>query len=96
MASFHDEWEQEQWAEEFEWERCQPDQMLVCSLEELEGVFEAVIKTIKPRQARSDHSVPANALFFCARFATHMGTVELLEEVLLGAVERNRCIAAYR
>ncbi|KAA1064346.1 hypothetical protein PGTUg99_017613 [Puccinia graminis f. sp. tritici] len=88
MASFHDEWEQEQRAEEFEWERCQPDQMLVCSLEELEGVFEAVIKTIEPRQARSDRSVPANVLFFCARFAAHMGTVELLEEVLLGAVDR--------
>ncbi|WAQ87125.1 hypothetical protein PtA15_8A26 [Puccinia triticina] len=88
MASFHEEWEQEQRAEEFEWEHCQPDQMLVCSLEELEGIFEAVIRTIEPRQARSDRSVPANVLFFCARFAAHMGPIELLEEVLLGAVDR--------
>ncbi|POW20678.1 hypothetical protein PSHT_03274 [Puccinia striiformis] len=56
--------------------------------EELEGVFEAVIETIEPRQLRSDRSVPANVLFFCARFAAHMGTVELLEEVLLRAVDR--------
>ncbi|KAI9603314.1 hypothetical protein H4Q26_002633 [Puccinia striiformis f. sp. tritici PST-130] len=87
-ASFRTEWEQEQRAEEFDWEECQPDQMLVCSLEELEGVFEAVIETIEPRQLRSDRSVPANVLFFCARFAAHMGTVELLEEVLLRAVDR--------
>ncbi|POW00832.1 hypothetical protein PSTT_12863 [Puccinia striiformis] len=44
------------------------------------GRLEAVIETIEPRQLRSDRSVPANVLFFCARFAAHMGTVELLEE----------------
>ncbi|PLW13821.1 hypothetical protein PCANC_19394 [Puccinia coronata f. sp. avenae] len=88
MASSQAEWEQEQQAEEFLWDRCEPDQMIVCSLDELEGVFEAVIKTMEPQQARHNRFVPANVLFFCARFAAHMGTVELLEEVLLGAVDR--------
>lgn len=88
LDSFNTEWEAEQRAEEFDWDRCLPHQMLVCSLVELPAIFEAVIDSIEPRQARPDRLIPANVLTLCARFAAHMDTIELLEEVLLGAVDR--------
>ncbi|KAA1102996.1 hypothetical protein PGT21_003493 [Puccinia graminis f. sp. tritici] len=88
MASFHDEWEQEQRAEEFEWERCQPDQMLVCSLEELEGVFRGSHQDDRtsPSQIRPLPSQPTSCSFvLVSPLIWHR---ELLEEVLTGLGRR--------
>ncbi|MBW0485060.1 hypothetical protein O181_024775 [Austropuccinia psidii MF-1] len=82
------EWEQEQRSEDFDWNQCLPDQMLVCSLDELPSIFKAVIQSIQPQPGRLQRFIPANVLFLCARFAGHMGGEELLEEVILGAVDR--------
>ncbi|KAH9810393.1 hypothetical protein DFH28DRAFT_985825 [Melampsora americana] len=81
-------WEQEQASEKFDWDQCLPDQMLVCSIDELPILFDAVITSIDPQRSRSDRFVPANVIFLCARFAAHFGTEDLLEELILGALDQ--------
>ncbi|GAA5924434.1 uncharacterized protein JCM15063_005642 [Sporobolomyces koalae] len=72
----------------FEWKRCLPDQMIVFSLDDLPTLFDVIITTIKPTRKRKYRVIPANVLFLCARFAHHWGTPELLEELVIGAMER--------
>ncbi|KAG0152460.1 hypothetical protein CROQUDRAFT_667314 [Cronartium quercuum f. sp. fusiforme G11] len=84
----HTLWEEEQRAEEFDWERCLPDQMLVCSIEDLPVIFDAVISLIDPQRPRTERFMPANVIFLSSRFAAHFGTDDLLEELLLGAIDR--------
>ncbi|GAA5895064.1 uncharacterized protein JCM6883_002308 [Sporobolomyces salmoneus] len=72
----------------FEWGRCLPDQMIVFTLDDLPTLFDVVITTIKPTRRRKYRVIPANVLFLSARFAHHWGTPELLEELVIGAMER--------
>lgn len=72
----------------FEWDRCLPDQMIVFTLDDLPTLFDVVITTIKPTRRRKYRVIPANVLFLAARFAHHWGTPELLEELVIGAMER--------
>lgn len=72
----------------FEWDRCLPDQMIVFTLDDLPTLFDVVISTIKPTRRRKYRVIPANVLFLAARFAHHWGTPELLEELVIGAMER--------
>ncbi|GAA6005332.1 hypothetical protein JCM10207_002941 [Rhodosporidiobolus poonsookiae] len=72
----------------FVWDRCLADQMLVFGLPDLPTLFDVVITTIKPVRARKFRVIPANVLFLCTRFAHYFGNEELLEELLIGAMER--------
>lgn len=72
----------------FVWDRCLPDQMIVFTLDDLPTLFDIIITTIKPTRKRKYRVIPANVLFLCARFAYHWGTPELLEELVIGAMER--------
>ncbi|EGG10800.1 uncharacterized protein MELLADRAFT_76831 [Melampsora larici-populina 98AG31] len=81
-------WEQEQRSEEFDWDQCLPDQMLVCSIDELPIIFDAVISSMEPKRSRNHRFVPSNVIFLCARFAAHFGTEDLLEELILGALDQ--------
>ncbi|GAA5963920.1 hypothetical protein JCM21900_001147 [Sporobolomyces salmonicolor] len=80
----------------FVWDRCLPDQMLVFSLDDLPTLFDVVITTIKPARTRKYRVIPANVLFLCARFAHHWGTTELLEELIIGAMERIEAAVHHR
>jgi hypothetical protein len=62
--------------------------MLVFSLEDLSIIFDVVITTMKPVRQRAYRVIPANVIFFCARFAHYFGTNDLLEELVVGAMER--------
>lgn len=84
----HDIWEREQRAEVFDWEHCLPHQMLVCSMDDLPILFDAAITLLDPQRSRHARFVPANVVFLSARFAAHFGTDDLLEELLLGTVDR--------
>lgn len=75
-------------ANPFTWDSCQPDQMLVFALQELDSIFDVVITNMKPVRMRSMRTVPANTIFLCARFAHYFGSHEMLEELFLGAIER--------
>ncbi|GAA5971418.1 hypothetical protein JCM11641_008345 [Rhodosporidiobolus odoratus] len=72
----------------FVWDRCLPDQMLVFALTDLPTLFDVIITTIKPVRERKYRVIPANVLFLCARFAQYFGNEELLEELMIGAMER--------
>ncbi|GAA5856383.1 hypothetical protein JCM8547_008716 [Rhodosporidiobolus lusitaniae] len=72
----------------FVWDRCLPDQMLVFALSDLPILFDVIITTIKPVRARKFRVIPANVVFLCARFAHYFGNEEMLEELLIGAMER--------
>ncbi|BGP13126.1 hypothetical protein JCM10213v2_001045 [Rhodosporidiobolus nylandii] len=72
----------------FQWDRCLPDQMLVFALTDLPTLFDVIITTIKPVRERRYRVIPANVLFLCARFAHYFGNEELLEELMIGAMER--------
>lgn len=72
----------------FVWDRCEPDQMLVFSLNDLGVIFDVVITTMKPVRQRAYRIIPANVVFLCARYAHYFSTPELLEELVVGAMER--------
>lgn len=72
---------------EFDWERCQPSQMLVFGLDDLPIIFHSIISTFEPKRSLIQRVTPANVLFLCTRFAVHYGDSDLLDEVLLGSIE---------
>ncbi|ORY54000.1 hypothetical protein BCR35DRAFT_284790 [Leucosporidium creatinivorum] len=72
----------------FIWTPCLPDQMLVFSLDDLPIFFDVVITTMKPVRPRQFRTIPANVVFLCARYAHYHATPELLEELVVGAMER--------
>ncbi|GAA5957255.1 hypothetical protein JCM3765_000405 [Sporobolomyces pararoseus] len=80
----------------FDWDRCLPDQMIVFTLDDLPTLFDVVITTIKPTRRRKYRVIPANVLFLAARFAHHWGTPELLEELVIGAMERIEAAVHHR
>lgn len=62
--------------------------MLVFSLADLPTIFDVVITTMKPVRQRTFRTIPANVVFLSARYAHYHGTPELLEELVVGAMER--------
>ena len=72
----------------FVWEECLPDQMLVFTLEELPVLFDLIITNMRPVRERQKRALPANVVFLCARYASYFGTPDLLEELIVGAMER--------
>ncbi|CAH7687173.1 hypothetical protein PPACK8108_LOCUS21912 [Phakopsora pachyrhizi] len=83
-----EDWEDEQFHERFDWNGLRHDQMLVFSFEDLDQIFEVVINCLEPRQNRQDRFTPVNLLFLFSRFAGHLGFQELLENLLLGSIDK--------
>lgn len=73
---------------EFVWTQCLPDQMLVFSLADLSTIFDVVITTMRPVRQRHLRVIPANVVFLSARYAHYHATPDLLEELVVGAMER--------
>ncbi|KAM0792791.1 hypothetical protein ACM66B_002560 [Microbotryomycetes sp. NB124-2] len=80
----------------FIWDACQPDQMLVFALEDLGVMFDVVITNMKPVRKQPHRSIPANVIFLSARFAHYFGSRDLLEELIVGAMERIEAAVHHR
>lgn len=74
---------------EFQWDKCLPDQMFVFSADNLQYILDTVITNIQlPVRSRQEICVPANVVFLSARFAHYFSSDELLHQVLEGAMQR--------
>lgn len=74
---------------EFQWDRCLPDQMFVFGADSLQYILDTVITNIQlPVQSRQEICVPSNVIFLSARFAHYFSSDDLLQEVMNGAMER--------
>ncbi|KOS23455.1 Dilute domain-containing protein [Escovopsis weberi] len=81
-----DEFEEEQ--QEFDWSRCLYDQMFVFQENELDRILDIVITKMTPQRSPSQKPVPANMIFLSARYAHYHSVPELLERLLVSAMER--------
>ena len=81
-----EEFEEEQ--QEFNWSRCLHDQMFVFQEHELDQILDVIITKMTPQRSPSQKPVPANMIFLSARYAHYHSSPELLERLLLSAMDR--------
>ncbi|KAL6860393.1 hypothetical protein ACO1O0_004421 [Amphichorda felina] len=81
-----DEFEEEQ--QEFDWSRCLHDQMFVFQEHELDRILDIVITKMTPQRSPSQKPVPANMIFLSARYAHYHSSPDLLERLLVTAMDR--------
>ncbi|KAF2747038.1 hypothetical protein M011DRAFT_519354 [Sporormia fimetaria CBS 119925] len=74
--------------EEFVWDRCLSDQMFVFQENELDRILDIIITNMTPQRSPSQKPVPANILFLSARYAHYHASPELLEKLLLTAMDK--------
>jgi hypothetical protein len=77
--------------------------MLVFGLDDLDAILDIVVTNMPIHRSRKSRSIPANVIFLYARFAAKFGNFEMLDELLLGYIERvesvvhvRRCISMRR
>ncbi|KAM0191365.1 hypothetical protein ACHAPA_002126 [Fusarium lateritium] len=80
-----DEFEEDQ--QEFDWNRCLHDQMFVFQEHELERILDIVITNMTPQRSPTQKPVPANMIFLSARYAHYHSSPELLERLLVSAMD---------
>lgn len=74
---------------DFNWNQVRADQMLVIGMQDLAPLLDMLITNVKPVRAPwTARAAPANVIFLCARYACSFGDEELLEELILGAIDR--------
>jgi len=80
--------EPEEESQEFMWDRCLNDQMFVFQENELERILDIIITNMTPQRSPSQKPVPANILFLSARYAHYHANPELLETLLVSAMNK--------
>ncbi|KAM5351889.1 hypothetical protein ACJ41O_004612 [Fusarium nematophilum] len=80
-----DEFEEDQ--QEFDWNRCLHDQMFVFQEHELDRILDIIITKMTPQRSPSQKPVPANMIFLSARYAHYHSSPELLERLLVSAMD---------
>ncbi|CAM1503973.1 Fc.00g015640.m01.CDS01 [Cosmosporella sp. VM-42] len=80
-----DEFEEEQ--QEFDWGRCLHDQMFVFQEHELDRILDIIITKMTPQRSPTQKPVPANMIFLSARYAHYHSSPELLERLLVSAMD---------
>ncbi|KAM4059108.1 DIL domain-containing protein [Hirsutella rhossiliensis] len=80
-----DDFEEEQ--QEFDWSRCLHDQMFVFQESELDRILDIIITKMTPQRSPSQKPVPANMIFLSARYAHYHSSPELLERLLVSAMD---------
>lgn len=80
-----DEFEEEQ--QEFDWSRCLHDQMFVFQEHELDHILDIIITKMTPQRSPTQKPVPANMIFLSARYAHYHASPELLERLLVTAMD---------
>jgi len=71
----------------FDWEECQPDQMIGFSLQDIPALLDTAIE-VRPSRSKRERFLPANVVFLAARFASRFGGEDLLGELMIGAIDR--------
>ncbi|MBE7181018.1 MAG: ankyrin repeat domain-containing protein, partial [Terriglobus roseus] len=74
--------------QDFVWDRCLTDQMFVFQEADLGRILDMVITNMTPQRSPSQKPVPANILFLGARYAHYHATPQLLERLLVEAMDR--------
>ncbi|KAF2101939.1 hypothetical protein NA57DRAFT_64589 [Rhizodiscina lignyota] len=74
--------------QEFVWDRCLNDQMFVFQETELGRILDIVVTHMTPQRSPSQKPVPANILFLSARYAHYHASHELLENLMISAMDR--------
>ncbi|KAF2005924.1 hypothetical protein P154DRAFT_518168 [Amniculicola lignicola CBS 123094] len=74
--------------QEFVWDRCLNDQMFVFQESELERILDIIITNMTPQRSPSQKPVPANIIFLSARYAHYHASAELLETLLVSAMDK--------
>ncbi|OAA80353.1 DIL and ankyrin domain containing protein [Akanthomyces lecanii RCEF 1005] len=80
-----EELEEEQ--QEFDWGRCLHDQMFVFQEHELDRILDIIITKMTPQRSPSQKPVPANMIFLSARYAHYHASPDLLERLLVTAMD---------
>ncbi|KAF1816144.1 hypothetical protein P152DRAFT_463806 [Eremomyces bilateralis CBS 781.70] len=80
--------ELEEEGQEFIWDRCLNDQMFVFQEPDLERILDIIITNMTPQRSPSQKPVPANILFLAARYAHYYVGPELLEKLLVTAMDK--------
>ncbi|ROT39373.1 hypothetical protein SODALDRAFT_323766 [Sodiomyces alkalinus F11] len=81
-----DELEEEQ--PEFDWTRCLNDQMFVFQEHELDRILDIIITNMRPQRSPTQKPVPANMIFLSARYAHYHASPDLLEKLLVSAMDK--------
>lgn len=81
-----DEFEEDQ--TEFDWQRCNHDQMFVFQESELDRILDIIITNMTPQRTPSQKPVPANMIFLSARYAHYHSSPELLAKLLITAMDK--------
>ncbi|KAF2274857.1 uncharacterized protein EI97DRAFT_401399 [Westerdykella ornata] len=74
--------------QEFVWDRCLNDQMFVFQESDLGRILDIIITNMTPQRSPSQKPVPANILFLSARYAYYHSSPELLETLLMTAMDK--------
>lgn len=82
-----DEYDEEE-QQEFDWSRCLHDQMFVFQESELDRILDIIVTKMTPQRSPSQKPVPANMIFLSARYAHYHSSRELLERLLVTAMDR--------
>ncbi|KAF2195294.1 ankyrin [Zopfia rhizophila CBS 207.26] len=80
--------EEQEEGQEFVWDRCLNDQMFVFQESELDRILDIIITNMTPQRSPSQKPVPANILFLSARYAYYHSSPELLETLLVSAMDK--------
>ncbi|GAB0133858.1 hypothetical protein EsDP_00002252 [Epichloe bromicola] len=80
-----DDFEEEQ--QEFDWSRCLHDQMFVFQEHELDRILDIIVTKMTPQRSPTQKPVPANMIFLSARYAHYHASPELLEKLLVTAMD---------
>ncbi|EFW98578.1 dil and ankyrin domain containing protein [Grosmannia clavigera kw1407] len=73
---------------EFDWTRCLNDQMFVFQESDLDRILDIVISNMTPQRSPSQKPVPANVVFLSARYAHYHASADLLEKLLVSAMDK--------
>ncbi|KAI9708456.1 MAG: hypothetical protein M1820_003917 [Bogoriella megaspora] len=74
--------------QDFVWDRCLNDQMFVFQEGDLDRILNIIITNMTPQRSPSQKPVPANILFLSARYAHYHANPELLEALLVSAMQK--------
>ncbi|KZF25237.1 DIL and ankyrin domain-containing protein [Xylona heveae TC161] len=80
--------ELEEEGQEFVWDRCLHDQMFVFQENELGRILDIIITNMTPQRSPSQKPVPANILFLSSRYAHYHASPELLQMLLVTAMDK--------
>ena len=76
-------------SEEFDFEKVQPDQMLVFGRADVSVLIDFICVKARPVRAPwTARATPANLLFLCARYACSYDDEELLEDLMANAIDK--------